>query len=39
MKIIIIILFLLLSHCAHSDIDFNPLTTVMRHLFEVNLEN
>ena len=38
MKIMIIILFLLLSHCAHSDMDFNPLTSVMRHIFEVNSE-
>ena len=38
MKIIIIILFLLLSHCAHTDMDFNPLTSLVRHIFEVNIE-
>ena len=38
MKIMIIILFLLLSHCAHNDIDFNPLTSVVKKILEVNFE-
>ena len=38
MKIMIIILFLLLSHCAHNDIDFNPLTSIVKKILEVNIE-
>ncbi len=38
MKIIIIILFLLLSHCAHNDIDFNPFTSLAKKILEVKIE-
>jgi hypothetical protein len=38
MKIMIIILFLLLSHCARSDIDFNPFTSLAKKILEVKIE-
>jgi hypothetical protein len=36
---VLIILFLLLSHCAHNDFDLNPWTTVGKKMLEVNFEN
>jgi hypothetical protein len=38
-KIILVLSILLLSHCAHKDLDFNPLTSIAKKILEVNFEN
>jgi len=39
-KMIIILTFLILtlSHCAHKDMDFNPLTSLAKKILEVKIE-
>ena len=35
---ILIVLFLLLGHCAHQDLDFNPITSLAKKILEVKIE-
>ena len=39
-KMIIILTFLILTltHCAHKDMDFNPLTSLAKKILEVKIE-
>ena len=37
-KIILVLSILLLSHCAHKDLDFNPLTSIAKKILEGNYE-
>ena len=35
-KIIVVLSILSLSHCAHKDFDFNPITTIGKKILEQN---
>ena len=37
-KIILVLSVLSLSHCAHKDLDFNPLTSIAKKILEGNYE-
>ena len=39
LKIIVVLSIFSLSHCAHKDFDFNPITTIGKKILEQNVTN
>ena len=39
LKIIVVLSILSMSHCAHKDFDFNPITTIGKKILEQNVTN
>ena len=37
-KIILVLSIFSLTHCAHKDLDFNPLTSIAKKILEENYE-
>jgi len=37
LKIIVVLSIFSLSHCAHKDFDFNPITTIGKKILEQNV--